>query len=252
MENLESAFDRPRPAAGALRLAACVAIAVLLVLAGRTLAPGSAPRSDHRGASSDQTVPEVIFDHIPGPLDEPLPGYEDHHLDEARPSVPSEWCRSSKAAEPAAPEASWATSRLVSNNGTYTLRHPAGWQVVEAPTGGYLITPPDDKTAVVVMFDPAYELAGKALMAEGSELLADFAGELEVERSERTTLAGTPACRLIAQPLEAGQIPSEYLLTILGEDVAAGAIYGKLSVSPGEKELARRVLHSLRPEPSQA
>ncbi|HUP68591.1 MAG TPA: hypothetical protein VM142_02130 [Acidimicrobiales bacterium] len=252
MENLESAFDRPRPAAGALRLAACVAIAVLLVLLGRTLAPGGAPRSDHRGASPDQTVPEVIFDHIPAPLDEPLPGYEDHHLDEATPSVPSDWCRSSKAPEPAAPEASWATSRLVSNNGTYTVRHPAGWEVFQAPTGGYVISPPDEKMAVVVLFDPAYELAGKDIMADGGDLLADFAGELEVERSEKTTLAGAPACRLVPRPLTVGWSPSEYVLTILGEDVAAGAIYSESSVSPGEKELARRVLHSLRPEASQA
>lgn len=252
MENLESAFDRPRPFAGALRLGACVAIAVALVLLGRTIAPDSSPRSSHSASTTAKTAPETTFDQSPAPRNEPLPGYDDYHLDEARPSVPGDWCSDSGGGEPTQPASSWETSRLASGNGTYTLRHPAGWRVAEAADGAYEITPPDDKMLVVVMFSSAGGLTAGNIVARGGEFLREFGPQLEVERSEKTTLAGTPGCRLIGPPPEVGQGPADYVWAILGDDVVAAGIFTEMSVPAGEKEIARRVLHSLRPEASQA
>lgn len=246
-----SAFDRPRPFSGALRWVACTAVALALVLLGWNLAPSGGTRvSAGRTAT---TVPDRHGATETVPLDEPslLPPnpFSQPEEPEDRISPPdsaSQWCTDPANERLRPAEDSWETVQLRMSNATYTLRHPPGWQV--HPDGGdvYRVEPPGGATAIFVAFDYAGSTTAEDVIAHGDELFSMVLPQVDIERSERTTVAGVPGCRIVGiEPLEGKQFDVEYLWTIVGNDVVVANLYTKASLPAAEKEVARRVLNSL-------
>lgn len=254
METMESAFDRPRPFAGVLRWVACTAVAVALVLLGRSLASKDATRVTAGRATT--TVPDHhgANEMAPVPLDEPdllapnpqsQPESEDP---ESPPESSSEWCTQTANEKLRPAEDSWETVQLKLNNAIFTLRRPPGWQV--HPDGGdvYRVGPPDSATAIFVAFDDAGATTAGDVITSGEELFAMVLPQVDVERSERATVAGVPGCRILGtEPLDGEQFDVEYLWAIVGNDVVVANLYTEASLPDSDKEIARRVLNTLAP-----
>lgn len=252
---MESAFDRPRPFAGVLRWVACTAVAVALVLLGRNLVPTGATRVTAGRVTT--TVPDRhgAKEMAPVPLDEPDPlapnpfSEPESEDRESPPESSSEWCTQPANEKLRPADDSWETVQLRMNNATFTLRHPPGWQAY--PDGGdvYRVEPPDAATAIFVAFDDAGATTAGDVITLGEELFAMVLPQVDIERSERATVAGVPGCRILGtEPLDGEQLDVEYLWTIVGNDVVVANLYTEASLPAGDKEIARRVLNSLSAE----
>lgn len=249
---MESAFDRPRPFAGALRWVACTAVAVALVLLGWSLAPTGVTRVT--AGRTATTVPDRhgAKEMAPVPLDEPdllppnpfsQPESEDPG---SQPESSSGWCTQPANERLRPAEDSWETVELRMNNATYTLRHPPGWLVHLDGGDVYRVGPPDAATAIFVAFDHAGSTTADDVIAHGDELFALVLPQLDIERSERATVAGVQGCRILGtEPVDGEQLDVEYLWSIVGNYVVVANLYTEASLPAGDKEVARRVLNSL-------
>ncbi|HVE45308.1 MAG TPA: hypothetical protein VNA57_00980 [Acidimicrobiales bacterium] len=250
---MESAFDRPRPFSGALRWVACTAVAVALVLLGWSLAPSGGTRvSAGRTAT---TVPERHGDKemAPVPLGErdllppnPFSQPEEPGDRTSPPDSSSQWCTQPANERLGPAEDSWETVQLKMNDATYTLRHPRGWLVHREDGDVYRVGPPDAVTAIFVAFDHAGSTTADDVIAQGDELFSMVLPHVDIERSERATVAGVAGCRILGtEPVDGEQLDVEYLWTIVGNDVVVANLYTEASLPAGDKEVARRVLNSL-------